>query len=204
MLIHKYEKQIKQFMTEEKKANNKAQYLSGCYIVSRERHPNEFKLGLSTNLMERIIKQYKICMSKKTKECFIHYAVICPRDYENNKTYSAIMEKLLLAQIAKEDKESYSHEWFLNDNMDTVGEILNNIETASLSFSSLLSKTTTTTTTTTTPTTITTTTTTTITTTITPTTITTTIPTNITILLLITSLILLLLPQVLLLMTSYI
>ena len=124
MLIHKYEKQIKQFMTEEKKANNKAQYLSGCYIVSRERHPNEFKLGLSTNLMERIIKQYKICMSKKTKECFIHYAVICPRDYENNKTYSAIMEKLLLAQIANEDKESYSHECFLNDNMDTVGERL--------------------------------------------------------------------------------
>ena len=61
---------------------------------------------------------------KKTKECFIHYAVICPRDYENNKTYSAIMEKLLLAQIAKEDKESYSHEWFLNDNMTAVGERL--------------------------------------------------------------------------------
>ena len=123
MNLHSYESGLKNFFTDFIKPNKKKQYLSGCYIVSRDQYPHDFKLGMSTDLMSRIINQYKICMSHKN-ECFIHYAVICPRESIKNKSYSKIVEKLL-AVIAEDDTESYSHEWFLSGNdMDTVGNNL--------------------------------------------------------------------------------
>ena len=123
MNLHSHESGLKNFFTDFIKPNKKKQYLSGCYIVSRDQYPHDFKLGMSTDLMSRIINQYKICMSHKN-ECFIHYAVICPRESIKNKSYSKIVEKLL-AVIAEDDTESYSHEWFLSGNdMDTVGNNL--------------------------------------------------------------------------------
>jgi hypothetical protein len=67
-------------------------------------------------LYQRIIGQYKICMSLKSTEFYLRYLVICPtkkqvNKYYRGKFYSQIMEKELLKTIDSKVEDSYSNEY---------------------------------------------------------------------------------------------
>jgi len=88
-------------------------YVPGCYIVARTLGYNLFKLGEAHGqggLYERIIGQYKICMSLKT-EFFLRYLVIAHRKKDGTKHFSQILEKLLLTTIDSPVEDSYSKEY---------------------------------------------------------------------------------------------
>ena len=120
MNIHKYNKQISDLLlegsrlSEGKSKTKKKVYYPGCYIISRTLTHNLFKLGEAHGkggLYNRIIGQYKICMSLKTTEFFMRYLVIAHRRKEGNKFFSQILEKALLKTIDSEVPDSYSKEY---------------------------------------------------------------------------------------------
>jgi hypothetical protein len=98
------------------RTKKKKTYHPGCYIISRTLGYNLFKLGEAHGaggLYERIIGQYKICMSLNT-EFFLRYLVIAHRKKEGNKFYSQVLEKQLLSTIDSKVGESYSKEWLFS------------------------------------------------------------------------------------------
>jgi hypothetical protein len=127
MNIHKYQKQISELLFEKKEKSGKKQALvkrhfAGCYIVSRTKGYNLFKLGTAWGkggLYARIIGQYKVCMSLKS-EFFMRYLVITPRIQQGKLWYSQIMEKELLKTIDSKEKESYSQEWIFTPDISVL------------------------------------------------------------------------------------
>ena len=119
MNIHTHQKSISDLLLEGtrisggKKAAVRRVYYPGCYILARTLGYNLFKLGEAHGqggLYERIIGQYKICMSLKT-EFFLRYLVIAHRKKVGTKNYSQILEKLLLTTIDSNVEDSYSKEY---------------------------------------------------------------------------------------------
>ena len=123
MNIHSYQKKISDLLltgrrepTGKSKAKKKTHY-SGVYLISRTLDHNLMKLGEAHGqggLYDRIIGQYKICMSLRTTEFFLRYLVICPSEKEGKKFYSQIMEKEMLKTIDGKVEDSYSKEYVFN------------------------------------------------------------------------------------------
>ena len=118
MNIYSHKKELQQFLLE---TTNKKKFYSGCYIISRVEESKEFKLGMSTSLYERLTKQYMIAMSHE-HEFWVHYLVLCPREFENRKSYAKIMETELLKAIepTRQDTTSYSDEYFVSANLPEI------------------------------------------------------------------------------------
>jgi len=119
MNIHTHQKAISDLLLEGtrisggKKPAIRRKYVPGCYILARTLGYNLFKLGEAHGqggLYERIIGQYKICMSLKT-EFFLRYLVIAHRKKDGTKHFSQILEKLLLTTIDSPVEDSYSKEY---------------------------------------------------------------------------------------------
>lgn len=104
-----------------KKEYQASKYYSGVYIISRTLKNEAFKLGMSLNLYDRIVKQYKICYPKRTSEFFLRYVCICHRKFEDGKSYSYIMEQYLLKESIKSPVEdSYSKEYIFAPNISDL------------------------------------------------------------------------------------
>ena len=134
MNIHKYQKEIQdllRFSTRKSQSKDPAiagktrhTYRSGCYILSRTLENNLFKLGEAHGqggLYERIIGQYKICMSLRS-EFFLRYLVIVHRKRKGTplKAYSQILEKKLLQTIDSKVEDSYSKEYIFVPKITTL------------------------------------------------------------------------------------
>ena len=120
MNIHTHQKSIQELLQEGsrisggKKKSTRKTFFPGCYILARTLGYNLFKLGEAHGqggLYERIIGQYKICMSLKNTEFYLRYLVIAHRQKEGTKNYSQILEKLLLTTIDSKVEDSYSKEY---------------------------------------------------------------------------------------------
>jgi hypothetical protein len=140
MNIHKYQNQIQdllRFSTRKSNSKNPANadkirqtYRPGCYIISRTLENNLFKLGEAHGqggLYQRIIGQYKICMSLNS-EFFLRYLVIAHRKKNGTKSYSQILEKNLLKTIDSKVEDSYSKEYIFVPKISTledrIGKVL--------------------------------------------------------------------------------
>lgn len=82
-------------------------YNSGVYIISRGEKDHEMKLGLSTNLYNRITGQYMICFPERNN-FWCRYFFICP------PTHTKTLEKALLTGIKTLVPNQYSAEWVFN------------------------------------------------------------------------------------------
>jgi hypothetical protein len=129
MNIHANQKHIADLLLEgsrtsagKTKTKKKKVYFPGCYILARTAGYNLFKLGEAHGqggLYERIIGQYKICMSLKS-EFFLRYLVIAHRKKKGNKFYSQILEKELLQTIDSKVSDSYSKEYIFTPNISVL------------------------------------------------------------------------------------
>ena len=104
-----------------KKEYQASKYYSGVYIISRTQKNEAFKLGMSLNLYDRIVKQYKICYPKRTSEFFLRYVFLCHRKEENGKSYAYLLEQYLLKESIKSPVEdSYSKEYIFAPNISDL------------------------------------------------------------------------------------
>jgi hypothetical protein len=129
MNIHTHQKHIADLLLEgsrtsegKTKTKKKKVFFPGCYILARTAGFNLFKLGEAHGqggLYERIIGQYKICMSLKS-EFFLRYMVIAHRKKKGNKFYSQILEKELLKTIDSKVDDSYSKEYIFTPDISVL------------------------------------------------------------------------------------
>jgi hypothetical protein len=129
MNIHKYQKFISDLVLETTRnsqgvnKNKKVKgHLPGCYIISRTLNYNLFKLGEAHGLgglYQRILGQYKICMSLQS-EFFLRYLVIAHRRKEGTKHYAQILEKALLTTIDSKVEDSYSNEYIFTPDISEL------------------------------------------------------------------------------------
>jgi hypothetical protein len=129
MNIHKHQKHIRDLLQEGsrisggKKPTAKKVYYPGCYILSRTLTQNLCKLGESHGqggLYERIIGQYKVCMSLRTTEFYLKYLVITHRKKVGTRHFSQILEKALLGTIDSKVEDSYSKEYIFTPDIDLL------------------------------------------------------------------------------------
>lgn len=129
MNIHRHQQHIRDLLqegsriSEGKRSTKKKVYQPGCYILARTQNQNVCKLGESHGqggLYERIIGQYKVCMSLKTTEFFLKYLVIAHRKREGTKHYSQIIEKDLLGTIDSKVEDSYSKEYIFTPDIEQL------------------------------------------------------------------------------------
>jgi hypothetical protein len=128
MNIHTYQEKIKDLVMEGErlgaKKKKKPTYYPGCYIISRTMGYNLFKLGEAHGLgglYQRIIGQYKICMSLNS-EFFLRYLVITHREKQGRRFFSQIMEKELLKTIDSKVEDSYSQEYIFTPDISELEE----------------------------------------------------------------------------------